>query len=346
MKYTTYMLNNTRVLPVSKSDNLPNIVPANLSLEELAQELQNRRVTATLGRNLKGGVVSEVLEAALSDSTPVVVKYTTDWVSRDPTIVTIDKEGHNVDTQLLKYLAANTNLRVPHILNHFKDLPVTIMEDLRPAGFRLMSELLLEKSLPDNCAENIGQNLAVMQQAFSKHPEFATNESGWEIFYDRGQELRIVYPNDSSRYDALQERFTTHNQQLCAVDTHPKNMFVDQSGNMAWIDFGRSAWCDRDYALPNCLAHFVAYSLAGYIPMDACLDFIRRCVESYKQLLSVDEEVFCSYLALELLHRFAGKYITGIDSVSQKTTLLHVGLSIFDQKITTIDSLTNLLKSS
>ena len=215
--------------------------------------------------------------------------------------------------------------------------------DLVGKPVTLLHDLILSGNLPSNVAVNFGRDIALMLQALAKHDEFETALSASQNYYERGLELRLAYPNKPDYFKELETRFTSANQQLIAVDTHPKNIFVYENGSTAWIDFGFSCWADRDFALPNGLAHIAIYALTGHIHSNVAVAFIEQ---AYKQILSVDEEIFCKYLATEVLHRWAGKWIERVESAEQKLKLLNFAMKVFDQEIFTVNLLTDHLQKS
>ncbi|MBP9116402.1 MAG: hypothetical protein KBF89_08710 [Acidimicrobiia bacterium] len=235
---------------------------------------------------------------------------------------------------------------MPKVIHDFSNVPITVMEDLRDSDFTLLHDLILSGNLPSNVAVNFGRDIALMLQALAKHDEFETALSASQNYYERGLELRLAYPNKPDYFKELETRFTSANQQLIAVDTHPKNIFVNENGSTAWIDFGFSCWADRDFALPNGLAHIAIYALTGHIHSNVAVAFIEQALDAYKQILSVDEEIFCKYLATEVLHRWAGKWIDGVESAEQKLKLLNFAMKVFDQEIFTVNLLTDHLNDS
>ena len=46
---------------------------------------------------------------------------------------------------------------------------------------------------------------------------------------------------------------------------------------------------------------------------------------------------------MEVLHRANGKWIQGVETKEQKLSLYKLGLTVFDEKINTINQLINLL---
>ncbi|HEY4963197.1 MAG TPA: hypothetical protein VIH90_00685 [Candidatus Saccharimonadales bacterium] len=339
------MINDRYVSPVGLSTEPYNAETDIPTTSELEATLHERGVNVSIGETLKGGTVSQVY-AANEDGRPVVVKHTGDVIDTDQTVYFIPRESHYVDTKMLKFLAANGSIRVPELLHDFADVPVSVMEDLRASGFTLLNDLLVAGKFPTNAAANIGTDIAEMMLALASHEEFETVLSGRQNYYERGLELRHTYPNDQAWYTTLEKRFTTANQQLIAVDTHPKNTFIDNEGNAAWIDFGFSAWADRDFALPNGLAHIAVYALTGHIQADEAKAFIETAVGAYRKLLPIEDEVFCTYFAAEVLHRWAGKWIVGVDNAQQKLKLLQFGMKVFDKEMFTLDSLGSLLVES
>lgn len=311
--------------------------------ENLERELRKRGLAITLKNKLKGGVFSQVYDADF-DGKAVVVKHTENVVPFDPTEFFISKKAHYIDTKILKLLKKSPRVSVPHIFRFFPDIETTIMEDVRENGFQLLNNLILEKNLPLPSAESIGKSLAYLAIESRRWKPFVTNESAQQSAYERGLELRLAYPNDQKQYLFLEKEFTQNSSYWVWPDGHPKNMFVNNKGEVAFIDFGRSHWGDQRYMLSNFLAHIVIYSLAGYIKPNQTKGYIQACVSAYKKIEPVNESVFCQYLAMEVLHRANGKWIQGVDTKKQKLELYHFGLSVFDDNAFTIESLLDLIR--
>lgn len=333
----------TLVLPISigsKKRSYP--APIISSKDHLQTTLRNFGLNITLEGTLKGGTTSQVYEARLNDKR-VVVKHTENVIPFDPTEIFINKNGHNTDTKVLKILSHSTSIRVPHVLYHYPKITTTIMEDLRPEGFQLLNPLLLHGELPENSAAAIGNALAKLAQESRNWKRFPTNESAQESIYERGLELRLAYPNSQKQYLFLEKEFTENDEHWVWPDGHPKNIFIKPNGEIAFIDFGRSHWGDQRYILPNLLAHIVIYSLAGYIDPSKAKQYISICISAYRELEPVDEQLFCEYLAMEVLHRCNGKWVEGIEKREQKVKLYNFGLKVFDDNIKTIEKLLQLL---
>lgn len=307
----------------------------------LEKELQRLGLNIVLGNPLKGGFASQVYEAQL-DGNSVVVKHTEDLLPFDPTECLISKRLHDIDTRILKKLSLST-IRVPKVLYYFPKISTTIMEDLRLDGYVLLDDQIRDKKLSLNSAVHIGKKLAEFELLLQKLKFFQENESAQSNIYERGFELRFAYPNNQKQYLELEREYIKHNTYLLWPDGHPKNAFVNEQGEVAFIDFGRSHFADQRYMLPNFLSHIALFSLAGYIPNKIAHEYIDLSVTEYKKQLPIDEKIFCQYFAMEVLHRANGKWMQGIDLRTQKLVLYEFGLTVFDEKIDTINSLLRLL---
>lgn len=309
--------------------------------EKLERVLQENNISITLGKTLKGGTVSQIYEAEYKGA-PVVVKHTENLIPYDPTELALDKEGHNTDTHILRLLSKEKDVRVPAVIAHLPEITTTILDDVRACGFTLMQDIILKRSLTVSSANTIGTMLARLAQTSRDWEQFPTNESANGSIYERGLELRLAYPNSQKEYLELEKEFTIEKYWIWP-DGHPKNMFINESGEPMLIDFGRSHWGDQRYMLPNFLAHIVLYSLTGYIPRNITTQYIQDCTNAYRRLEPIDENIFCRYLAMEVLHRSYGKWIAGVNTTTQKTRLIAFGLNLFDKRVTTIHALSSMI---
>lgn len=341
------MINNLSVAPVSikRQPELRATSQPVLSKKEIQHILEQAGHKVKMKEELKGGVVSKVYAASYNKE-PAVVKATFATQPNDPTVFETTTDIHFADNRLLDYLASCKNIRVPHILMSFQDMPITIMEDLRSSGFLLYSDELLAGKLHMESATRVGKDIATIQKNLSRHVQFCTPLSALQNFYARGLELRLAYPNSQDWYKAIEKRFSTAHTQLIAVDTHPKNMFVNPTDeSCAWIDFGGSTWADRDFALPNFLAHIAVYAIADYVNKQEAVSYIEQAIASYREILDIKDDIFMTYFASEILHRWAGKWIEGVENQSQKLALLSYGTRIFDDQLFSVSSGMRLLRS-
>ena len=163
-----------------------------MNLEKI---LQAKGLKIKIKKILKGGTVSQVYTADL-DGQAVVVKHTDDLQPFDPTEIFISKNGHLVDTKVLQLLQ-KSSVKAPQVIKFFPDIFTTVMVDVRTDGFTLLSDLILDKSLPLNSAAKIGRALANLAQESRRFKKFKTNETAGQSIYERGLELRLTYPKYS-----------------------------------------------------------------------------------------------------------------------------------------------------
>lgn len=328
------------VLPSQKKVDYPE--PTLAEKDRLEAELIKRGLDIQLGKALKGGVVSQIYEAVLDDKR-LVVKHTENLTPFDPTEFFISKEGHNVDTKILKLFAKSDRVNVPEVIHFFPDITATIMEDVREDGYELLSDIITNKKLKIDSADKVGKALANLAKESRSWKEFKTNESAEQSIYERGLELRLAYPNTQKEYKELEKEFTENSKYWVWPDGHPKNVFVNEKGEVLFIDFGRSHWGDQRYMLPNFLSHIGLYSLAGFIDRDIARKYISKAIKEYGEHEEVNDEIFCKYFTMEVLHRANGKWIDGIESREQKLRAMEFGMRVFDEEVYDLEGLLEIL---
>ena len=338
-------MNNNKYLhsvsPSSKPKNYPTPTPL-IDKINLQKELQKKGSEIILKENLKGGFISQVYSAIL-DGKEVVVKHTAGAIPFDPTELYLDKKSHDVDCQVLKNLQNNPKIKVPKLLFDFPEITTSVMENLYSQDFKLMQDQILDKKLSIESAENIGRSIAYLSIESRKWKEFPVVQTASMSIYERGLELRLAYPNSQKQYIELEKEYIKNNKYWSWPDGHPKNIFINQKGEVAFIDFGYSQWADQRFILSSHLAHIVIYSLSGYIEKDIAKKYILQCINTFKEIEPFEENIFCQYLAMEVLHRANGKWVIGVDSKEQKLALLKFGFTVFDDKINSINKLLNLI---
>jgi len=340
-------MNNNKYLhsvsPSSKPQNYP--TPTSLiNKANLQKELQKRGLNIILKENLKGGFISQVYLAVL-DGQEVVVKHTEGAFPFDPTELYLDKKSHRVDTQVLKNLQSNSMVKVPKLLYDFPEITTSIMENLYPQGFSLMQDDIFKNRFSIKAAESVGRSLAYLTIKSRKWKEFPDIvQSAQMSIYERGLELRLSYPNSQKKYLFLEKEYLTNSKYFSWPDCHPKNVFVNEKGEVVFIDFGYSQWADQRFMLPSHLAHIIIYCLAGYIKKELVADYLSQCINTFKEIEPVDENIFCQYLAMEVFHRANGKWVAGVETKTQKLALLKFGMTVFDDKVKTINTVKKYLK--
>ena len=217
------------------------------------------------------------------------------------------------------------------------------MEDVNKRGYQLMSDQLIKGKLLKTSAEKIAISLAELAKEARRWEKFKTNESAEQSIYERGLELRLAYPNTQEEYLFLENQYISNNQFWLWPDGHPKNIFINESGEVLFIDFGRSHWADQRYMLPNFLAHIIIYSLTGFYSKMEAVSYIERCITTFRSFEEIDQKLFCQFLAMEVLHRAYGKWISGVTKSEQKLRLLTFSLKVFDEKIDRLEKLFVLL---
>jgi hypothetical protein len=213
------------------------------------------------------------------------------------------------------------------------------MEDLGESKFRLLNDSIMEAKLPLESAGGIGRKLAELAKFSRTGLQLATIEPAVDSWNERSFELRMICPNNPERYKDLEKEFLSNDNSLLWPDGHPKNIFINPQSEVAFIDFGRCHKADHRFMLPNFLAHIVIYGLAGYIDEITVKEYVKLTVNGYREIEPVDEQIYCQYLAMEVLHRAFGKWIQGIDKSEQKIKIVKFGLKIFDEHISSIYNL-------
>jgi len=329
------------VLPSSKPQNYP--TPTSLiDKTNLQKELQKRGLNIILKEILKGGFISQVYSATFN-SKEVVVKHTAGAIPFDPTELYLDKKSHNVDCDILKKLQNNQQIHVPKLLFDFSEITTSIMENLYSQDYELMQNQIFNKKLTLKTAESVGSSIAHLVIESRKWKQFSVVQTAQMSIYERGLELRLAYPNSQKEYLNLEKKYIKNSKYWSWPDCHPKNIFVNKNSEVAFIDFGYSQWADQRFMLPSHLAHIIIYSLTGYIEKNLAKSYILRCINTFKKIEPIDENIFCQYLAMEVFHRSNGKWIMGVDKKEQKLALLKFGYTIFDEKIDSINKILNLL---
>lgn len=337
-------MDNTVINPVTVDQNKRVYAKTSPFIDKikLQKELQKRGLKLILKENLKGGFISQVYSATLAGK-EVVVKHTAGAIPFDPTELYLDKKSHDVDCNILKNLQNNPKIKVPKLLFDFPDITTSIMENLYSKDFELMQDQIMNKKLSIKAAESVGRSIAYLIIESRKWKKFPVVQTASMSIYERGLELRLAYPNSQKEYLLLEKEYGKNNKYWSWPDCHPKNIFVNQKDEVAFIDFGYSQWADQRFILPSHLAHIVIYSLTGFIEKDLAKDYILRCIDTSKEIESINESIFCQYLAMEVFHRANGKWVVGIETKEQKLALLKFGFTVFDNTINSINKLIGLL---
>jgi hypothetical protein len=319
-----------------------------------------------LGDTLAGGVVSEVCAAKLllpeaSGHIDVVIKYTSSEIGdvKPPFNELADRgllEGahatHHIDALALRLLQDHPHIKVPRLHHYDEQDRVTIMDDFRNEGFTLMQHALVEGKLPEASARQVGDALGRLQLRLReedfKNLEFAEDPQVQVL--ERLEELLPLLRDDLSLYNEIKAKFLEASGPV-HVDGHPKNIGVDNEGNVVLIDFGRMILANEQYPAPNFAAHIALAVLGGLIPVKAGVKYIREFVEAYYAHIPLEEIWFVRFFLAELVHRgLAMRWIDKrmVGEVPPKTYKLAVYGLFLDaiRDVVTIDELLALLEQA
>lgn len=315
----------------SQPINNPENVLDKRQLEEL---LLLRGYNISLNNKLKGGKMSNVYEGYL-DNEKVVLKQYLDINPKSSFHFNIGRDISQTEYYVLNKLKGST-IPIPKVIKYFDDIPLLLMDDLRKDNYSLMIHSILEGSLNETSANKIGIKLGELTELSKKWKSFRTTQSSYQNFYDSGLEMNVLFPNHTY-YNDLKTEFTQSNQGWIWIDGTPKNMFINNEGNVSFIDFGLSCFADIQHTLPTFIAHIIIYGIADYIPINFSISYSQDCIDSYKEQSQIDELKFCKYFAMEILHRSFGKRIYGIEKLNHKFNLIKIGMTIFEKNISKIE---------
>jgi tRNA A-37 threonylcarbamoyl transferase component Bud32 len=303
-----------------------------------------------LGVLLKGGIDSSVY-SAIFNKRKIIIKHTEDRANSiyfppfSEIDFYVDRKNQNVDSLVLKKLKG-TSIRVPSLIKYFPETSTALMEDLRESGFVLMLDQIIDGNLKEKTAECLGDKLAELILLSRKWKSFKCYKNPRSQIFERGLELRLAFPNTQVEYKKLESRFLNNSKNWLWPDAHPKNIFVNnESGEVAFIDFGGSYWGDQEFLLPNFIGQLIIYVICGYIDIEFSEKYINKILIAYKKKIPINEELFCKYVGMEILHRSMGKWIQGVETTDNKVKNINVGISIFDGNINTFVSLFDLIRS-
>lgn len=297
------------------------------NLERIFSNEFGVRDSITINGIIAGGVVSNVYSASV-DGLNAIVKVTKDFQPTYPTELTISKHMHDVDALVLDLLR-DSEVRVPIVYKNIPHEQVLVMEDLTKCGFVLISNIIKQKALNAKYGKSIGDSLAKLILRSHNWSNLPLVETANSSLRQRGLELRLAYPNDSSLYKALETEFLNADDWVWA-DCHPKNIFVRTNGDVAFIDFGESFYGDHRYILPNYIAHILIQSVVDSCNAEIIRSHIIQCIDAYTNKMDIHEPIFCKYVAMEILHRSFGLWIEGIHIISHKVELVRLGMEIYE----------------
>ncbi len=282
---------------------------------------------------LAGGVVSIVGNGILH--TPegdlhVAVKYTKDDIEinekfsplESRNILKYASSSHDVDAKILKKLQNNKSIKVPSLVEYFPEHRVTIMKNFNSDGYILFQDLLVEgKEIPDKVFKEVGKVLAEIRLQFSDlFPDLEGVEERILQIEERTDELRTsLYDNRMNYYNVIwRNLLNPEKSSFTWTDGHPKNIAVNDEGDIVVFDFGRSIRCDEEYPLANFLGQIILFILTGAIDYNKGVKYVQDTIDSYVSVMReeidnyrLNEKDLVWYITGEFAHR--GKTMRWID---------------------------------
>jgi len=274
-----------------------------------------------LKNKLAGGVVSEVYSCNFTDQNNIdynaVIKHTKKDITIGNNFCSLEYKdflpnaaiSHNLDIEIQKHLIVNR----PVVIKHYPDYFTTIMKNFESEGYELMQTSIIKNRLSLNSAENTGKALAeVRHQMENLNDSLFQVENSTEQFYQRFYEtISLLYNNRMYFIHELENSFLNPKiKTLTWTDGHPKNIAVNEKGEVLFFDFGRSIKCDQEYILPNFIGQITLFIISQTMELSFGLSFIKNCVNAfintynkYDNSYQLDEKLFVRYATSELLHR-------------------------------------------
>lgn len=295
-----------------------------------------------------GGVISDVFEGVQRETgRDVVIKYTRDRTNDSlPFNKRIDHfipaAGHDLDTEILRSLRESIPADVvviPEVLCHLPDVHITVMEHLgkRPHNMSLMSTSLADGITQSGAA--LGKAIANVQFQLSRLALTPTEDSV-EQFEERGSGLLNAYRNKQVPYKQFMDRHL-RSKTLIPTDIHPKNIMYNIE-RFAIIDYGRTAYGDPSFVLPNFASHILMNYTLGKIGPETEV-FYFDVIAGYQSECAnlgigaeVDKDFFGFYAASEILARSNGRWVNYLDEdtdVEASLALSHLGREIIKQEL-------------
>ncbi len=310
-----------------------------------------------------GGVVSDVVEAQLEqggETQDVVVKRTRKNVEAphfsyaDTALRKAAARTHLLDRTILDRLQNHPTVLVPRLHSaHSRGLQ-TVMTDFNSQGFRLMQDMLVTNQLPPKTAVNAARTLAALQLALRDKSIMAKVkpiENSVTQIRERLAEAHILLYGHLEVYRELEAKLLSE-KGLLYTDGHPKNMAVNDKGDVMVFDFGRVITGSEQYVPANFLAHIGLACIGGVMPYDVAQNFITDFYVTFNGIIPIEEKWFVRFFAAELVHR--GLAMRWVDprlfksarESSAKLAVYSVFLDVFDRDYTTLNQLLGSLKNN
>lgn len=309
-----------------------------------------------------GGVVSSVTEATLEhqgSSYPVVIKHTHKKITgqhfshTDTELQKAAPRTHALDRQVLIRLQNHPKVKVPYVYQRFSKGQKTVMSDFTAGGYQLLQDKLVQGTLGELSAVNVGRGLAELQLALNNKKlmkGIKPVEDSRAQIRERLSEAHMLLYGNLDLYRALETKLLEGND-LMYTDGHPKNMAVNDHGEVMIFDFGRIVKGSAQYPPANFLAHIGLAWIGGTMQPSNAKEFIDRCYNAYNAIIQIEQEWFVRFFAAELVHR--GLAMRWVDpklflekrKLSARLTVHAVFLDVFENNYVTLKQLLDSIET-
>ena len=297
---------------------------------------------------LSGGVVSVVGKGHFLENgerIPVAIKHTKKEIALNDKFSPLESRNilkyaastQHVDAQILTHLQGNPHIQVPKVISYYEKERVTVLRNFGEDGYTLFQDAIVAGSgLQPHTFVQIGVLLAHLRQEMRamKHIEGVENR---ELqIEERTDELRVsLYNGRMGFYNKIWHSLLDEKRSAFTwTDGHPKNMAINQKGDVVIFDFGRSIWCDPEYPVANFLGQMYLFALTGSIKPQDAIALSESLIQSYRKTYSaltsdentLHERNLVWYLTAELAHR--GKTMRWIDPKLVKINDTRVKLAV------------------
>jgi hypothetical protein len=287
---------------------------------------------------------------------PVAIKHTKKEIALNDKFSPLESRNllrhaapsQHVDAQILKALQNHPVIAVPEVVAYFEKERVTIMRDFNEDGYTLFQDSIVAgKKLRRHIFMQIGAILAHLRQEMENMDHIEGVEDRELQIEERTDELRVsLYNGRMGFYNKMwHELLDEKKSSFTWTDGHPKNMAVNDSGDVIIFDFGRSIQCDPEYPVANFLGQIYLFGLTGSVSPRDAIAFSEMLIQSYGKTYSalklekkgLNERNLVWYLTAELAHRgktmrWIDPKLVKLDETRVKSAVDHLVDLVFDRE--------------
>jgi len=297
-----------------------------------------------VGDPISGGYASQVFEGFFNGR-PVIIKHTEDLENPGSNLI-LSRKAIETGIKVISLLQEVAEIRVPNVIAYDPEIATMVMEDLREDGYVHTPKYVRENhSLPAESARKAGLAFGhLVRESRSWGPELPTRTAMEDILLTTRGIVATYGPNSFYEIRIIQ-RFI-QNQGWVWWDSTPNNTLVKGDGKTAFIDFDSSCWGDRQITLPMFLSHIIIYGLTGHMDRSDAIEYIRNCVQAFREVESLDESAFCQYAAMEILGNSKGQFTQVGVGDSQTSVLESFAKKVLETNMDRIDDLIDLMSTT